>query len=115
MTLNTTFSVPRKKLQPQIDLWPQPLAVMNAGGNQDYFTQFFKLDHSLVSVPGKFFGIVGEDPSDSKSNPLHVDIFRFCFHSFEVLSMDSSKLFGNSPEVSNFNRLFLKLNRFICN
>ena len=29
--------------------------------------------------------------------------------------MDSSKMFGNSPEVSNFNRLFLKLNHFICN
>ena len=24
-------------------------------------------------------------------------------------------MIGNSPEVSNFNRLFLKLNRFICN
>ena len=58
---------------------------------------------------------VGQDPGDSKSNRLHVDIFRFCFHSFEVYSIDSSKMIGNSPEVSNFNRLFLKLNRFICN
>jgi hypothetical protein len=24
-------------------------------------------------------------------------------------------MIGNSPEVSNFNRLFLKLNQFICN
>ena len=24
-------------------------------------------------------------------------------------------MIGNSPEASNFNRLFLKLNRFICN
>ena len=31
------------------------------------------------AVPGKFLGIVGHDPSDSKSNRLHVDIFRFCF------------------------------------
>ena len=30
-------------------------------------------------VPGKFFGIFGQDPSDSKSNQLHVDIFRICF------------------------------------
>ena len=58
---------------------------------------------------------VGQDPSDSESNRLHVDIFRFCFHSFEVYSIDSSKMIGNFPEVSNFNRLFLKLNRFICN
>ena len=29
--------------------------------------------------------IVGQDPiSDSKSSRLHVDIFRFCFHSLEV-------------------------------
>ena len=34
------------------------------------------LDHP---VPGKFLGIVGQDPSDSKSTWLHVDIFRFCF------------------------------------
>jgi hypothetical protein len=68
-------------------------------------------------VPGKSSGIVGQDPSDSKSNRLHVDIFRLCFHSFEVyFSIDSSKTIGNTPEVSNFNRwLFLKLNRFICN
>ena len=31
------------------------------------------------AVPGKFLGIVGQDPSDSKFNRLHVDIFRFCF------------------------------------
>jgi hypothetical protein len=68
-------------------------------------------------VPGKFSGIyiVGQDPCDSKSSPLHVDIFRFSFHSFEAYSRDSSKMMGNFREVLNFNRLFLKLNRFICN
>ena len=30
-------------------------------------------------VPGKFLGIVDQDPSDSKSSRLQVDIFRFCF------------------------------------
>ena len=45
-----------------------------------------------------------------------LDIFRICFHSFEVYSsIDSSKMIGNSPEVSNFNRLFPKLHRFIRN
>ena len=67
-------------------------------------------------MPGKSLGIVGQDPSDSKSNQLHVDIFRFCFHSFEVYSIiDSSKMIANSPEVSHFNRLFLKLNWCIHN
>jgi hypothetical protein len=70
----------------------------------------------FIAVPGKFLGIVGQDPSDSKSIRLHVDIFRFCFHSFEAYSsIDSSKMIGESPEVSNFNWSFLKLNRFICN
>ena len=59
-------------------------------------------------VPGKFLGIVGQDPSDSKSNHLRVDIFPILLYSFEVLSIDSSETIGNSPEVSNFNR-------FICN
>ena len=60
--------------------------------------------------PGIFLGIVvGQDYGDSKSSRLHVDIFRFCFNSFEEYSsIDSSNFFANSPEVSNFNR-------FICN
>jgi len=67
-------------------------------------------------MPGKFLGIVGQVPSVCKSSRLHVDILEFCFHSFEVYSsINSSKLIGNSPEVSNFNWLFLKLNRFVCN
>ena len=38
------------------------------------------------------------------------------FIHFEAYSIDSSKMIGNSPaEVSGFDRLFLKLNRFICN
>jgi hypothetical protein len=69
-----------------------------------------ELDQSR-SVPGKFLGIVGQDPSDSKSSWLHVDILRFCFYSFEAYSIDSSQMIGNSPKTSNFNRLFLKLNR----
>ena len=73
------------------------------------------LTHGLA-VPRKFLGIVGQDPSDSKPNRLHVDIFRFCFHSYEVYSsIDSSTMIVNSLKLSNFNGLFLKLNRFICN
>ena len=64
-------------------------------------------------MPGEFLGIVGQDPSDSKSNRLHVDIFGFCLYSFEVYSsINSFKMFGNSPQVANFNRLlFLELNQ----
>ena len=87
---------------------------------------FFRLAHFSLdmkheiywfeTVPGKFLGIVSQDPSDSKSNRLHVDIFRFCFHSFDIVySIDSFKMISNLSKVSNFNRLFLKLNRFICN
>jgi hypothetical protein len=66
-------------------------------------------------VPGKFLGIVGQDPSDSKSNQLHVETFQFCFHSFETYFVDSSRMIGNSLEVlMNFNQLFPKLNYFIC-
>ena len=35
--------------------------------------------HMLGTVPGKFFGIVGQDPSVSRSSRLRVDIFQFCF------------------------------------
>ena len=82
--------------------------------HQVWDSQIFEI-YGLETVPGIFLGIVDKDPSDSKSNRLHVDIFRFCFHSFEVYSIDSSKMIGNSPEVSNFNRLllFLNLNRLI--
>ena len=44
-------------------------------------------------MPEKFFNIVGQDHS-FKSNQLHLDIFQFCFHSFEVYSKDSSKMIG---------------------
>ena len=68
-----------------------------------------------ASVRGTFLFRVGQDPSGTKSNRLHVDILRFCCHSFKVYSIDSSKMIGNSLEISNFNQLFFKLSRFICN
>ena len=36
-------------------------------------------------------------------------------YSFKVYSIDSPKIIGNFPEVLNLDRLFLKLNWFICN
>ena len=68
------------------------------------------LGRSLTSPADQCLGsfwasIVGQDPCDSKSNRLHVDTFQFCFHSFEVYSIDSSEMIGNSSEVLNFNQL----------
>ena len=62
-------------------------------------------------MPEKFLGIIRQGPSDFKSNRLHVDIFRFRF--IHLRYMDSSKMIGKFPAVSNLNRLFLKLNCFI--
>ena len=64
---------------------------------------------------GRFLGIIGWDPSVCKSNRLHVDILRFFLYYIGVYSINSSKMIGNFPAVSNFNRLYLKLNRFIYN
>ena len=55
----------------------------------------------LGPVPRKFLGIVGQGPGDCKSNRLHDDKFRFWFiHLTQVYSIESSKMIGNSPEVS---------------
>ena len=66
-------------------------------------------------MPGKFLGLVGQDHSDPKSNQSHVDNFRFCFRSFEVYSIHSSKMIGEFPEILNFKWSFPKLNWFTCN
>ena len=58
-------------------------------------------------MPLKFLGIGNQNYSDSKFNLLYVGIFQFCFHSFEVDTIESSKMIGNSLEVSNFKQLFL--------
>ena len=54
-----------------------------------------------------FLGIIGQDPSVSKCDRLHIDIFRFSFTDLKVYSVDSSKLIGNFPEVLNLNGLIL--------
>ena len=50
------------------------------------------------------------------SQPVYMlMIFWFFFSELGSHSVNSSKVIGNFPEVLNFNRLFLKLNRLICN
>jgi hypothetical protein len=62
--------------------------------------------------PGKLLGTIGRDPSVSKCNWLHVEIFWLFLYKlevFEVYCFNSSKMMGNFPKVLNFNQLFLKL------
>ena len=68
-----------------------------------------------LPVSRRVLDIDGRDPSVSKSNQVHVDIYRFFFNYFEICSLNSSKMMGTFPEVLNFNHLFLKLARFSCN
>ena len=68
------------------------------------------------SVSGKISGFIGRDPPCvSKSNRLHVDIFRFCLHFIKMYSVNYFKWITKFPEVLNLNQLSLKLNWFICN
>jgi hypothetical protein len=54
-----------------------------------FLSKWGRSHHCMGSV---WAYIIGQDPSDSKSNWLHVDIFRCCCNSFEVYSStDSSK------------------------
>jgi hypothetical protein len=39
-----------------------------------------------IQCPRRFLGIIGRDPSVSKSNWLHIDIFQIFLHQFEVVS-----------------------------
>ena len=82
-----------------------------------FWDTLLQMNH--VTVPGKFLGIVGQDPSDFTSNRLHVDIFRFLFiHLRHVLliplnwsaifleSRTSTGYFLNSTGSSVTNRQF---------
>ena len=65
---------------------------------------------------GKFLGIItGWDPSVLQVQPVtcwHPPVF---LYKIGIYSIDSSKMIGNFLAVLNFNQLFFKLNRFICN
>ena len=61
--------------------------------------------------PRTILGIIGRDPSVSKSNRLHIDIFRVSLMKFETYSLDSPKTRDSFffPEALNSTPLFLKL------
>ena len=69
------------------------------------------LDKCLKKVadqcPGKILDIIGRDPSESKSNRLHVVIFLFLSSIIEIQSIDSSKMVCNFLAILIFNRSFL--------
>ena len=64
---------------------------------------------------GRFLGITGRDPSVCKSNRLHCSHPPVFLYKNGVCSINSSRMIGKFPAVLNFNRLFLRLDRFICN
>ena len=55
-----------------------------------------------------FLGIVSQDPSDSKSNRLHVQHLPVSLSSSKTYSTKSSKTINKFPKVLNFNQLFLE-------
>ena len=71
-------------------------------------TEYLALD----AVSRKILRIIGQDSSVSKSNRLHVDNFQLFF--IDERKVDCSKLIGNLPKVLNLSRLFVTLNRLIC-
>ena len=57
--------------------------------------------HGRLQCPRSLWAYrVGQDPSDSKFNWLHVRHLPILLCSFEVCSIDSSKMKGKFPEVS---------------
>ena len=56
------------------------------------------------TIPGIILATINQDPGESKSNRLHVEIFRFFNLSIQACSTDSSKMMGNFPEVFNFSQ-----------
>ena len=71
------------------------------------------LNIACHSMSGEIFGITGREPSVSKPKQLHVVIFwRICFLNIWSIWICFSKMIGSFRRVLNFDRLFLKLNRF---
>ena len=70
------------------------------------------------SLPGKLvFGHIESIKIPVILNPAGYMLTSsgFAYIYLEVYSIDSSQMISKFPEVLNLNRLFLELNRFICN
>ena len=79
----------------------------------DFAVHALPVDSS--QCPGRFLGVIGRDPTVSKTNRLDVAIFQvviirnYSIRNIGVYFVKYSKWIGN------LNRLFLKPNWFICN
>jgi hypothetical protein len=66
---------------------------------------------SLLGVTTPWFLTrIGRDPSVSKSNWLHVVIFRFFFSNSKYSPIDLKKMIGSFPKVMNFIGSYVTLN-----
>ena len=71
---------------------------------------------SQNQCPDRFLGTIGQNPSVSTSNRLHVVIVLLDFlYWLGVYSIDFPRMKRNFLEILNFKWLFLKFERFICN
>ena len=86
--------------------WP------NNNNNNNSTTLSSFENNSSKQCPKRNLGIIGEDPSASKSTRLHVCDLLIFLYQFEVYSIDLSKMMGFFSKVLNWKRLFLKLNKF---
>ena len=56
----------------------------------------------FVIVPGRFLHIVGQNPSDSKSNQLHVDSFQIWLYLLGVYSLNRSVILLQSQTSTGY-------------
>ena len=78
-------------------------------------SRLYEHECSVCQWSGSILGIVGWDCSVCKFIQLHVDILRFSFMRLGYILYIPLQRLVNFLAILNFNRFFLKLNRFICN
>ena len=71
--------------------------------------------HHVIRCPRRFLNIVGQNPSASNSNQLHVVNLWNVFINMRYSLHIPLKRLGYFLKVLNSDQLFLKLNEFICN
>ena len=76
-----------------------------------FFVPMDRLFDAFIGDGKLFYTSISSSFIRHKNREILVFLYRLEIYSY----IDSSRVVGNSPEVSNLNRLFLKLNRFVCN
>ena len=62
--------------------------------------------HLNSKYPGRFLGIIVQNPSISKSNWLHVVIFRLIYTSLIYIPSTPLQMIGNYPKDLNVNSTY---------